>query len=277
MALIHTIDHPVVDGIRVGRMRRDGSFHLISTCIVYRVGEVAIDTGPSNEWPVIRDYFKDKGLSSVLLTHHHEDHSGNGAHFELEFNAKIFSHENNHHALSGGIELPYTRRKTFGNVQAFHPETLPDSIATNNGYTLKPIHVPGHSNDLCCYLEPNEGWLFSGDLYVSSRLKYMTIEEDMGLWIDSLKRVLALPFDTIFCAHRAVIESREGLERKLAFFEEFMQQSADMYKRGMSARAITRKLLGREDIATFLSHGYMSKKKMVDSALRSQGLIEGAA
>jgi hypothetical protein len=45
----------------------------------------------------------------------------------------------------------------------------------------------------------------------------------------------------------------------------------------MSARAITRKLLGREDIATFLSHGYMSKKKMVDSALRSQGLSEGAA
>lgn len=275
MAFIHNIDHAVVDGLRVGRKHRNGGFSLIGTCIVYRVGDVVIDTGPSNDWPAVRDYFQAQTINAVLLTHHHEDHSGNGAQFVSEFGTRIYSHENNHQALKAGIDLPFTRRKTFGNVRAFSPEPVPASTTTSNGFTLQTIHSPGHSNDLCCYLEPNEGWLFTGDLFVSSRLKYMTIEEDMSLWISSLKQVLSLPFDTVFCSHRAVVQGREGLQRKLAFFETFRESVAQLQQQGMSARAITRKLLGREDLATYLSHGYMSKKTMVDSALRS--LQEGIA
>lgn len=272
MALIHKVDHPVVDGLRVGRVRKNGSYHLISTCISYCVGNVVIDTGPSNEWPTVNEFYRDKAIDTVLLTHHHEDHSGNGARFIEEFEATLYSHANNHVSLSAGMQLPYTRRKTFGNVSAFTPQLLPDVVYTDNGYVLTPVHVPGHSDDLCCYFEANEGWLFTGDLFVSSRLKYMTIEEDMSAWIDSLQRVLMLDFDTVFCSHRAVILGKEGLAKKLQFFIDFRAKVQDLHKQGVSARGITRKLLGREDFPTYLSHGYMSKKTMVDSALRSLNL-----
>lgn len=44
---------------------------------------------------------------------------------------------------------------------------IPDRLYTDR-YRFAVLHTPGHSNDHICLLEPDEGWLFSGDLFLSA-------------------------------------------------------------------------------------------------------------
>lgn len=270
MAIIHTIDHPQLRGARFGPVKRNGKYNLLTSCILYQLGDTTIDTAPPREWAAVKSFLAGQTIRQVALTHHHEDHSGNGHRFQKYFNARIYSHPNNHAMLSKGLRLSPIRRATFGNVQAFDPVDLPEKIETGSGHTLKPVHMPGHCNDLVCYLEPNEGWLFTGDLYVASRLKYMTVAEDFGDWISSLKLALSLDFETVFCAHRAEVKNgKEVLARKLAFFEETRAQVKELHQAGYSARRIRKRLLGNEDVMSLMSGFHMSKQKIVDSCLDS--------
>ncbi|MEW6547192.1 MAG: MBL fold metallo-hydrolase [Bacillota bacterium] len=43
---------------------------------------------------------------------------------------------------------------------------IPDRLYTGR-YRFAVLHTPGHSDDHICLLEPDEGWLFSGDLFLS--------------------------------------------------------------------------------------------------------------
>lgn len=270
MAIIHTIDHPVVRGVRLGRVNRRGGYNLITSCIVYQLGDTLIDTGPPREWAGLSEFLAGQGIRQVALTHHHEDHSGNAHRLQQLYDAPIYSHPDNHAMLVDGLKLSPIRWATFGNVQGFNPSNLPDRILTSNGCQLKPIHTPGHCSDLVCYLEPNEGWLFTGDLYVSNQLKYMTVAEDVGDWICSLKKVLELDFDTLFCAHRAVVKNgKDVLAQKLAFFEQTRERVGELSQRGLSPRKIRKQLLGNEDMMSLMSGLHMSKQKIVDSCLES--------
>jgi glyoxylase-like metal-dependent hydrolase (beta-lactamase superfamily II) len=273
MALIHSISHNGIEGIRLGRVNRRGGYHLTASCIVYRLGDTVIDTGPSREREALSGHFADIAVRQVVLTHHHEDHSGNADYFQREHGAALYSHPNNHDRLKAGMRLSAIRRMTFGNVPACQPATLPTHIDTSSGHRLIPIHTPGHTSDLVCYLEPNEGWLFSGDLYVSSRLKYMTIEDNVGEWIDSLEKVLSLDFDTLLCSHRAVVSNGKAvLQEKLDHIRGFRDEVAALHRSGLSERQITRKLLGHEDANALLSLMHMSKRNMVSASLASLGL-----
>ena len=270
MALIHQIDHPLVSGIRVGRVNKKGHYHLTASCIIYQLGNTIIDTGPSREQAYIDQHFKGQLIERVLLTHHHEDHSGNGQLFENQYNAKIYSHPNNHQQLKKGIKLSPARKMTFGNVDAFNPEPLPSSVGLDNNYRLDTIYTPGHTNDLCCFHEPNQGWLFTGDLYVSNKLKYMTKEENINQWISSIENILSLDFDTVFCSHRAVVQQgKKVLREKLNFFISLQQEVDHLNKKGYSAKKIRQLLLGREDSTAYLSFFHMSKQHMINACLLS--------
>jgi len=71
---------------------RTGRYNLGigSSCIVYRLGDTVIDTGPPNQWPVVRRFLRERNVEQVLVTHHHEDHSGNGARLQRELKATVF-------------------------------------------------------------------------------------------------------------------------------------------------------------------------------------------
>jgi glyoxylase-like metal-dependent hydrolase (beta-lactamase superfamily II) len=73
--------------------------------------------------------------------------------------------------------------------------------------TLVPIHTPGHASDhLCFYLE-EERALFSGDLILNGSTTVIPEEDgDLGLYMDSLRRVQALGVERIYPAHGPVVE-----------------------------------------------------------------------
>lgn len=270
MAVIHQIDHPLVGGIRVGRVNKQGHYGLTTSCIIYQLGNTLIDTGPSREQEFVSSHFKQQTIDRVLLTHHHEDHSGNGRFFEQQYGASIYSHTNNHRYLNKGMKLSPVRRMTFGNVAAFNPKPLPSNITIDDNYRLDIIHTPGHCDDLCCFHEANQGWLFTGDLFVSNKLKYMAKEEDFRQWIDSLERILSLDFDTLFCSHRAVVyQGKKALKEKLNFFISLQQEVSHLHQKGYSAKKIRQLLLGKEDLTAYLSFFHMSKQHMINACLSS--------
>lgn len=269
MALIHHIDHPVVEGVRIGRRSPGGGYKINSTCIVYRLGDTIIDTGPSAEWKLVQRFLQERSVRQALVTHYHEDHSGNCGHIEQCFNSVIHSHKHNHDKLSQGWDMRLISKVLFGNISFAQAQDFPEQIRLDSGQELKALHMPGHSDDMTCFLEPNQGWLFSGDLYVASKVKYAHKEESIGQQIDSLKAALALDFEQLFCAHRGFIaDGRQALQNKLDFLVELQQQVQFLYQQGKSLKQIRLQLLGREDVVAYGSCFDMSKANLIAACLK---------
>jgi len=123
---------------------------------------------------------------------------------------------------------------------------------------------------MTCLLERERGWLFTGDLYIAARTRLLRQDEDLGAEITSLRRMLELDFDTVFCAHRGVLGAgKAALRRKLDFLESLCQQVADLRRQGRSREEITRLLLGREGLMTLLTGYHFSKRNLIAACLRA--------
>ena len=254
--------HEDVEGLRVGRFR----LGLTSACIVYRLGNLVIDTGPANQWRQVRAFLSERRVDRALITHHHEDHGGNGARLH-QAGTRVLAPDHARPPLAGGFPLRAYQRWIWGTPARFEAEPLPDSIEEGS-WRLQPVAAPGHSTDMTCYLEPNRGWLFSGDLYIAARPRYLRADEDLTNELTSLRAMLALDFETLFCAHRGPLtDGRRHLHNKLNYLEDLQGQVRRLQKEGLDARAITRRLLGREDLMTLITGHHFAKHHLVRACM----------
>jgi glyoxylase-like metal-dependent hydrolase (beta-lactamase superfamily II) len=169
--------------------------------------------------------------------------------------------------LTGWRLRPY-QRLFWGRPARLTAQPVPDVVELEDGVRLQTLSTPGHADDLVCYLEPDRGWLFTGDLYIGSRPRYLRRDENLPLQIESLRAILQHDFKTVFCSHRGVVtEGYRAMEEKLDYLEEFCEQVKDLYDRGVSIREITRRLLGREDSTSLATLGHFTKQNMVRGCL----------
>ncbi|CAA0125672.1 Hydroxyacylglutathione hydrolase [BD1-7 clade bacterium] len=267
MALLQTIDQQDIHGIRVGRRYPGGGYGLTGSCIIYQHGDSVIDTGPANQWKFVRDYLQHYSIRQALITHYHEDHSGNAGHFHSCFGCNVLSHPEAHSHLRDGIPMNWVRRVFFGRNAQVEPASLPDQIDTGNG-ELQSLNLKGHSPDSMSFFDAENGRLYSGDLYVASRIAYMQREESIGGYIDSLNQALALDFDTLCCAHRGIInDGKTALRKKRDYIENLAGTVEQLHQAGKNSQQITLEILGREDMRTYLSGGLISKHNVVLSCL----------
>ena len=264
MAVSERFEYESVEGIRVGRLR----FKFNTTCIVYCLGQTGIDCGPSNQWRFVKSFLRRRKVSRVLLTHHHEDHAGNGMRCQQELGIDVLASAACRQLVETTLSIPSHRRLCWGNLLPFSPQVIDEVVELEQGMTLRAIPCPGHADDMVCYLEPQRGWLFSGDLYVASNTKYMLKDENPHLMIESLKTVLSYDFDTLFCSHRGVIRrGRRALRKKLEFLQTTLETVRQMRDKGISEHRITRTLLGREDWMTLVTQYHFSKRNFIERLL----------
>jgi glyoxylase-like metal-dependent hydrolase (beta-lactamase superfamily II) len=96
------------------------------------------------------------------------------------------------------------------------------------------IHTPGHAPDHILLYEPDHGWLFSGDLYLAPKLRYLRADEDVYAMIDSLRRAIALEPRVVFCQHRGrVKDGAARLQEKLEFLTELGERIHELHRRGL--------------------------------------------
>lgn len=162
-------------------------------------------------------------------------------------------------------------RLLSGSVGEAHLKPLyeKDIIHTKN-FALHPIYAPGHCNDHYCYYEPNKGWLFSGDLYVADKIKYFASFESLLTQIESLKKLIALDFDVLFCSHNPKTQNgKQHLKNKLQFFEEFAGEVEKYYHQGYSAKQIFG-LMGMKEnrVNKYLTLGAFCAENMVHSVVK---------
>ena len=119
----------------------------------------------------------------VVLTHHHEDHSGNAAALKAAWGADVIGHPLTAAKMKKtGRILPY-QHLVWGRARGLSVSAFSGPIVSER-ITLTPIHTPGHSKDHTVYLEKEQGWLFSGDLYLGEKIKFFRSDEQMGDQID---------------------------------------------------------------------------------------------
>ncbi len=252
--------HEIVTGLKVGRL----NMGINTQFIVYRLGDTVIDTGPSNQWSYIRSFLQKEPVRQLLLTHHHEDHSGNARriakHFSILPKAPALAQEK----LRNGYRTPVLQKIVWGSPQKVETQALQSVEYLADGSSVMPVHTPGHAKDLTCFHLPQQGYFFSGDLYIAKGLKMLRADEDLSLLLESLKKVLKLDFDTIFCPHGGIIkEGKNALNTKLNNILELCDQVQGLQKKGLRLEKISNTLLGPEDKIAKLTGGNFCKLNLV--------------
>jgi glyoxylase-like metal-dependent hydrolase (beta-lactamase superfamily II) len=236
----------------------------------YLIGDTLIDCGQAKMAGAMKSFVSTHRIKQLLLTHHHEDHSGNAAMIANECGAAVLGHPITAHKM-GHIRpiLPY-QHLVWGQSKKVAVSPLP-AVVASNGFRFLSIHTPGHSKDHTVYLEVQNGWLFSGDLYLGDRIKFFRSDEQIDQQIQSLQIVLQHDFEALFCAHNPVLKNGQGrLRRKLAYLENIVGTVGLLLTRGLPEREIIRQLDHRQDrFVKFFTMGNASYANMIRSAIRA--------
>ena len=254
-----------VDGARVGLFNAGINF----TFIVYRIGDTVIDSGPSNQWSAVRRFIDEQPVNRLLLTHHHEDHSGNASRIAAHCGVVPLAPALGQQKLLRGYRTPLLQKVIWGSPRPVQTNPLPESVQLSDGSDLICIHTPGHAKDLHCFYSPDNGWLFTGDLYISKSVRYLRADENLQQHILSIRKVLALDFDVIFCAHRGILaDGKQALSEKLNNMLEICARAQQLHQKGQGLDQIVTQLLGPEGMMARMTRNNFSKTNLIAEALK---------
>lgn len=213
-----------------------------SKVFVYLVDGMLIDTGAEKLQKELEVFFTDHSFDQVVLTHHHEDHTGNAAWLQQHVEVPFFLHPLGMPIIEDDGEYPEYRKITWGNRRAFNALPLGERVRSRT-LEWQVIHTPGHADDHVALFHEESGRLFTGDLFVSPKTRVMMKTESVPLIMASLRKLLTLPFTSVFCSHAGFLENgRALLEQKLNHLENLQQTIIDRYKKGQTPSEINQQL-----------------------------------
>ena len=179
-------------GLNPGLMTGPGT----NTYLVGARQPILIDTGAGvpGYVPLLQGFVEGEGLDDVrqvLLTHRHVDHMGGVPDVRRAFPrvpvAKLVRND---------AALPVTMQRLEDQM-----------MIRGDGVTLHALHTPGHASDHLCYYLEEERALFTGDLILGGSTTVIPPDDgDLGDYLASLRRVLALDVQRIYPAHGPVLE-----------------------------------------------------------------------
>ncbi len=253
------------------RLKRRILGQVVYATAAYQVDGLLIDTGFEY---VAEDFYRraaEKGVDQIVHTHAHEDHVAADHLFQARQGLTPKAHAAGLALLSEPpAKLKPYRRVVWGLPKATRAEAVGDVVETPN-FSFRVIHAPGHSLDHLAFYEPNQGWLFGGDLYLSVKVKVLKYDEDFHAWKRSLQNVAKLDLARYFCGSGKVLETPPRyLGLKLEYYEEIEHNVVRLHRRGWPLRRIGREVLGPESWLTYISQGEFSKLNLVKSILRSE-------
>lgn len=265
MAIIEQVTHGSVKGLRVGRFNKG----INTTFVVYQHGDVCIDTGPINQWQFVKSFIQQHAINHTLLTHHHEDHTGNAANIATELKIPVLTNPICQALVKEEYSIPFIQKLIWGSAKAVETSPLGDTFISNNGVKLHVILTPGHTDDMSCFYDRENGYLFTGDLYIASQVRYLHKDEDLALQLKSLNHVLTLDFQTAFCPHRGIMENgKQDITKKRDFILALAEKVKDLSKQGYPVKQIQKIILGKEDMFSLLSQFHFSKKGLIEACLK---------
>ncbi|HEX3557039.1 MAG TPA: MBL fold metallo-hydrolase [Thermoanaerobaculia bacterium] len=251
--------------------------HMASTLLdrpvyevsAYAFADLLIDSGPPQRAAQLVEWCRGGPVRRVVLTHHHEDHVGGAAALQEELGLPILAPVGAVPILAEGLRIPLYRRAVWRSPRRFRAEPL-GPVVEGEGYRLRVVPTPGHAFSHVCLFDEERRWLFSGDLYVHERVRYLRRIESVRDHLDSLRKVLALEPELLICDHAGILDNAaERLARKIGWWEDLGGKARELRDRGLSVEEITRRLLGREGLLSWLSLGDFSHRNLIRELIRS--------
>ncbi len=241
----------------------------------YLVDRMLVDTGCAFTAREIARMLDGVPVVRIVNTHSHEDHiGGNGilqrAHPELPILA---------HPLAVPLlacdhptSLQPYRRLFWGWPAPSQAQPVSDhSFVETEHHRFEVIHTPGHSPDHLCLYEPDEGWLFTGDLFVGGHERALRADCDIWQIIASLRRIAARPAIRLFPGSARVRDHPAAeLTRKIDYLEGLGAQVRDLHRQGLTVRTIADRLCGGPMLVEWITLGHMSRQHLVRSYLREK-------
>ena len=178
------------------------TFRGTGTYIVGR-GEVAvIDPGPDlpEHLAAILKAVEGETITHILITHHHSDHSPLAGPLKAATGATIYGCAVKGHEVEDTGEV----KMEAGHDHDFAPDvTLCDGGQISGpGWTIEAIPTPGHTSNHLCYGLREENACFSGDHIMGWSTTVITPPDgDMTDYLDSLQRIRAREFQTLWPTH----------------------------------------------------------------------------
>ncbi len=157
-------------------------------------------------------------LQEIVLTHGHADHLGGVEGVRARFGPLRVS------------KKPWPERDGALVADAIDEG---DEIRTD-GATLRALWTPGHAQDHLCFYLAEEKALFTGDVVLGAGTTVIPPDGDLGDYLASLRRILALDLDVIYPAHGPMIRTpRAKVESYLAHRALRDQQILDGLRAGV--------------------------------------------
>ena len=236
---------------------------------VYEVDGLLIDTGPKSAFFQLRSFFQKSKINQIALTHIHEDHSGNAGWWWKKKQISSFIHKDSVPLAEKKGIYPFYRRMYWGQRKPFKALPIPEVIETDN-FQFQVIETPGHSADSISLFEKENGWIFTGDLFITEKPQLFLREESIPETINSLKKLLELDIGTLFCAHSGKINNgKKRLQNKLDYLLEFQGQVLELHQKGMSKQEIVKELFPKNSPMIFFSSGEFSYIRGVESIINN--------
>jgi len=235
----------------------------------YLVGGLLIDTGCRHTSGEFIKYIEGQRVDLAVNTHHHEDHVGGNSLLAQKFGVSILAHPAELPLINSVPELNPYQQLVWGYPEPSFASPLPDSLRAG-GYCFNAVHTPGHCAGHIALVEPERGWCFSGDLFVSENQKVLRADEDIHGILRSAKKLLGLdiPGMKLFTSIGRVIEDGRGALRQFVDYLESLQAKvADLHSKGYQPPEIRDAIFGRESVMREPTGGHYSIENLVRSFL----------
>jgi glyoxylase-like metal-dependent hydrolase (beta-lactamase superfamily II) len=159
-------------------------------------------TGEPQHLEALGEALDGTSLAQLLVTHGHTDHASGAPLLQAQMPALRFR------------KMLWPERDTRWPMPW---EPVADGDVIQAGDTaLTAVHTPGHAPDHLCFWHEETRSLFCGDLAVEGSSVWIpvSLQGDLGAYLESLERVLALEPARMYPAHGPVIEDPPKLLRR---------------------------------------------------------------
>lgn len=246
-----------------GNVQRSGL--KLGTVYSFLVDGMLIDTGTQCLESDLIPIYERHSFDLVTLTHSHEDHSGLAPWIQKHKNAPIYVHPKGIHICAEHCPYPEYRQITWGVRTAFDALPLGETIQSRS-QEWKVIYTPGHADDHVSLFHDQSGRLFSGDIFVTTSTKVIMDSESIPVIIDSIRTLLSLDFQSLFCAHSGYIQDGKGkLKQKLNYLENLTGEVVNLYQEGRSIDEITQMLFPKKYPIIAFSNGQWDSRHIITS------------
>jgi len=249
---------------KVGRTIRGRCLYFTAA---YWVGGLVVDTGCAYSVEELVHALSEAPVDLIVNTHSHEDHVGANAALQVKYGVEVLAHAAALPVLAAPRDQrlrPY-QKVMWGRPAPSAGTVIGETVETEH-YRFQVLHTPGHSVDHLCLYEPDQAWVFTGDLYIGGRDKALRADYNVWQIIESLKLIARLHAEIMFPGSGTIRQHpQEELLSKIAYLEDMGGRVLDLHARGWSRRRIRRTLFGPEMTIAYYTLGHFSGRNLVRS------------